>query len=312
MSPGGFDILAYTELKQKDSLLPVLEQAFWWPFNPAEYDRRTKTDSRLRDGSVGFCALRDGMVVGFVGVMDFTLRTASGKGERVGGIYAVATHPEYTRRGISTALLDRSHEYFMAKGYRFSILTTSPTIVAHGLYARLGYFDVAPFISAYLGARPKARKAPRPRGSARPDFSRMLELFRQSVKGKTGFAIREEEYLRTLFKLYAISAKDCVLTERGYLIFKKEKDCIRIAELVAQNDKEVLKLIELVEGLTKKPIVGRLGIPGSGDLIRAYRSRGFTVLDNGHGVLMAKELVVGASFKDCFGDRFCMSILDHF
>jgi len=308
----GFDILAYTELKQKDSLLPVLEQAFWWPFNPREYDKRTKTDPRLRDSSVGFCAVREGKVVGFVGVMDFTLRTASGAGERVGGIYAVATHPEYTRRGISTALLARSHEYFMAKGYRFSILTTSPTIVAHGLYARLGYFDVAPFLSAYLGAKPKTRKATRRKGSARPDLSKMLKLFRKSVRGKTGFAIREEDYLRTLFKLYGISAKDCILADRGYLIFKKEKECIRIAELVAQNEKEMFRLIGLVEGMTQKPVVGRLGIPGSDDLISAYRSRGFTVLDNGHGVLMAKELVAGASFKDTFGGRFYMSALDHF
>jgi hypothetical protein len=64
--------------------------------------------------------------------------------------------------------------------------------------------------------------------------------------------------------------------------------------------------------MSQKPVVGSLGIPGSGDVIQAYKSRGFTVLEKGHGVLMGKELVAGASFNDCFGNRFCMSALDHF
>lgn len=312
MNSREIEILAYSELKQKDSLLPLLEQAFGWPFSPAKFEKSIRTDPRLRDGSVGFCAIKEGKVVGYVGVMDFTLRTASGTEERVGGLYGVATHPEYTRQGISTALIARSHEYFMTKGYRFSLLTTSPTIVAHALYTRLGYFDVAPFLSAYLGARARRQKVLKRRSSAKPDHSRMLELFRHCVKGRTGFVIRDEEYLRMLFRQYEISAKECVVTERGYVIFKKEKESIRVRELVAQNGKEMLGLIGLVEGMTQKPVVGRLGIPSSGDVIHAYKSRGFTVLEKAHGVLMAKELVADASFNDCFGNRFCMSALDHF
>jgi predicted N-acetyltransferase YhbS len=306
------EILAYSELKQKDSLLPLQEQAFGWPFSAAKFERSIRTDPRLRDGSVGFCAVKEGKVVGYVGVMDFTLRTASGTEERVGGLYAVATHPEYTRQGISTALIARSHEYFMTKGYRFSLLTTSPTIVAHALYVRLGYFDVAPFLSAYLGARAKRKKVSKLGSNAKPDHSRMLELFRQCVKGRTGFAIRDEEYLRMLFRQNEISAKECMVTERGYVIFKKEKESVRVRELVAQNGMELVRLVGLVEGMTQKPVVGRLGIPGSGDLAHAYKSRGFTVLEKAHGVLMAKELVSGVSFNECFGSRFYMSALDHF
>lgn len=74
----------------------------------------------------------------------------------------------------------------------------------------------------------------------------------------------------------------------------------------------LLGLVGLVEGMTQKPVVGRLGIPSSGDVIHAYKSRGFTMLEKAHGVLMAKELVADASFNDCFGNRFCMSALDHF
>ena len=312
MSSREIEILAYGELKQKDSLLPVLEQAFGWSFSPARFERNIRMDSRLRDGSVGFCAVEEGKVVGYVGVMDLTLRTASGTEERVGGLYGVATHPEYTRQGISTALIARSHEYFMRKGYRFSLLTTSPTIVAHALYTKLGYFDVAPFLSAYRGAGTKRQKASKRRSSAKPDYSRMLGLFRQCVKGRTGFVIRDEEYLRMLFKQNEISARECIVTERGYVIFKKEKESVRIREFVAQNGKEMRRLIGLVAGMTQKPVVVRLGIHSSGDAIQTYKSQGFTVLEKAHGVLMAKELVTDASFNDSFGNRFCMSALDHF
>jgi ribosomal protein S18 acetylase RimI-like enzyme len=312
MNSREIEILTYRELEQKDSLLPLLEQAFGWPFNPASFDKSIKTDPRLRDSSVGFCAIKGGKVVGYVGVMDFTLRTASGNEERVGGIYGVATHPEYTRQGISTTLLVRSHQYFMKKGYRFSFLTTSPTIVAHGLYVRLGYFDVGPYLSAYLGSGTKRQKALKRRSPAKPDHSRMLELFRQCFKGRTGFVIRDEEYLRMLLKRNEVSAKNCIVTEKGYVIFKKEKESVRIRELVAQSGKEMVRLIGLVEGMTRKSVVCRLGIHSSGDVINAYRSRGFTVLEEAHGVLMAKELVADASFKNWFGDRFYMSALDHF
>jgi GNAT superfamily N-acetyltransferase len=312
LNPTGVEILAYSELKQKDSLLPLLEQAFWWPFNPAKYEKRIRTDPRLRDGSVGFCAVKEGKAVGFVGVMDLTLRTISGTEERVGGIYAVATHPEYTRRGISAALLAHSHKYFTERGYRFSLLTTSHTIIAHDFYVRLGYFDVAPFQSAYLGARTKGQKALKHKSSTKPDYARTLELFRRCVKGRTGFAMRDKEYHRMLLKLWNVSGKDCIMTEEGYVIFKKEKESVYIGELVAKNGNEMMRLIEQVVGMTQKPVVGRLGIPSSGEVVQAYRSRGFTVLEEGHGVLMAKELAADASFKDCFGNRFCMSALDHF
>lgn len=311
MGSVGIEILAYSELKQKNALLPLMEQAFGWPFDPTEFAKSIKTDPRLGNGSVGFCALKEGKVVGYAGVMNFTLRTVSGTEERVGGLYGVATYPGYTRQGICTALMNRSHEYFMTKGYRFSLLTTSPTIVAYNLYRKLGYFDVASFLSAYLEAGAKRMEALKRRRVSKLDYNRMLELFREYVKGRTGFVIRDKKYLRMLAKQYEISAKDCIMTEKGYVIFKKEKESVRIRELVAHDSNEMNRLIELVESTTQKAVVGRLGIPNSA-VSRAYASRGFTVLETGHGVLMAKELVADVSFNDCFGSGFYMSALDHF
>jgi ribosomal protein S18 acetylase RimI-like enzyme len=306
------EILTYQGLAQKSDLLPLMEQAFGWPFDPLEFEKNIKMDPRLRDGCVGFCAVKDRKVLGYVGVMDLATRTADGKVEKVGGIYGVATFPGYTRQGICTALMNRAHEYFIEKGRRFSLLTTSPTLVAHALYCRLGYFDVASFPSAYkMKEKTGRRKGVERKGLSKWDFGRMLELFREYVKSRTGFVVRDEAHLKMLVKNYEISARECITTPKGYVIFKKEKKLARIRELVARDHKEMVRLIELIEGKAQNMTIGRLGIedPAVG---RAYESRGFTVLKTGHGVLMAKELAADASFNQSYGNRFFMSALDHF
>jgi GNAT superfamily N-acetyltransferase len=306
------NILTYRELEQKNALLPLMEQAFGWPFNAVEYEKTIKADPRLKDGSVGFCLLKEGKVLGYVGVMDLALRTATGKVENVGGLYGVATLPGYTRQGVCTALINRAHEYFLEKGYRFSFLTTSPTIVAHDLYSKMGYSDVASLLSAYkIKEKTEQHETSKRETVLKWDYDRMLELFHEYAKGKTGFAVRDEAYLKTLIKQYEISAKECIMTQEGYVIFKKEKKLARIRELVARSQGEMSRLIGLVEDRARTIIIGRLGV-WNPIVNQVYRSRGFTVLETGYGVLMVKELVSDASFSDCYGDRFQMSALDGF
>lgn len=306
------EILTYRELQQKGTLLPLMEQAFGWPFVPQDFERTIKADPRLRDGCVGFCGLKEEKVVGFVGVMDLTMRAFDGAVEKVGGLYGVATFPGYTRQGICTALLNRAHEYFAEKGYRFSFLTTSPTIVAHGLYCRLGYYDVASFPSAYkIKEKTERQKTAKREKNPKWNLGKMLELFRDYVESRTGFAVRGEAYMKMLIKQYEISARECILTPNGYVIFKKEKRQARIRELIAHDRKEMNRLIGLVEDKAQNIIVGRLGIE-TPTVSRVYESRGFTVLETGHGVLMVKELTTDVSFNDFCGGRFFMSALDHF
>lgn len=306
------EIRTYQDLEQKSILLPLVEQAFGWPFDPIEFEKTVKADPRLRNSCVGFCALKEGKALGYVGVMDLTLRASDRTVEKVGGLYGVATSSGYTRQGICTALLNRAHEYFMAKDYRFSLLTTSSTIVAHSLYEKMGYYDVASFPSAYkIRQKGERHEISEPEGDSKWNLARMLELFREYVKSKTGFVVRDEAYMKMLMKQYEISAKECIMTQRGYVIFKKEKKQARVRELVAQNNKEMDRLIRLVENKAQRIVIGRLGAwdPALG---RAYMSRGFTVLETGYGVLMAKELLAKAPFNVFYGKRFYMSALDHF
>lgn len=301
-------ILGYQELKDKDTLLPLMEQGFGWPFDAQEFDRRIRIDPRLRESCVGLCAFEAGRVVGFVGVMDLATRTHEGKVEKVGGIYSVATLPGYTRRGICRMLIDRAHECLIEKHCRFSFLTTSPTIVAYDLYTKLGYFDVTSFPGAYkVTAKKKNRR--KTQGGTRLDFSRMLKIYDKYVKDKTGLVVRDEAYMKVLVKTHEISARECITTDRGYVIFKKEKKHIRIRELAAYDEEEMHRLIKLIENRAENLIYARAVLDPN--LQRVYRSHEFSVLQAGHGVIMVKELA-DVTFSEAYGDRFYMSSLDHF
>jgi ribosomal protein S18 acetylase RimI-like enzyme len=304
----GLRILTYRELGEKDALLPLMEQAFGWPFDPQEFERNIKTDPRLRESGVGLCALDAGTVVGYVGIMDLSTRTLEGTVEKAGGIYGVATLPGHTRRGICKTLLNRAHEYLKEKHYRFSFLTTSPTIVAHNLYTKLGYRDVTSFPGAYkLTMRKKNKQKPQSR--TRLDFARMLQIYSKYVKDKTGLVVRDEAYMKMLAKTLKISARECIITDRGYTIIKKEAKNLRIRELVAQDEKEMHRLIRLIENRAENLIYARAVLDPS--LQRVYRSHDYSVLQTGHGVIMVKELT-NTSFNEGYGDRFYMSALDHF
>lgn len=306
------EILAYRELEQKGPLLPLMEQAFGWPFDQLEYEKVIKADPRLRDGSVGFCAMKNKRVLGFVGVMDLATKTVDGTMEKAGGIYAVATLPGYTRQGVCTKLLNQAHEYFTEKGYRFSFLTAGQPTVAHALYCKVGYSDVTSFLSAYkLKEKTERKENSKRKKASKWDFGRILDLYAKYVKGRTGFAVRDETYMKALAKQYQISARECTATDKGYVIFKKEKKHARIRELIAHDKKEMNHLIGLVECKAQNVVIGRMPV-GDPALIHVYRSRGFTVLEKGHGVLMVKKLTPEASFNESYGSRFYMSALDHF
>jgi GNAT superfamily N-acetyltransferase/ssDNA-binding Zn-finger/Zn-ribbon topoisomerase 1 len=305
-------IVTYRELKEKSSLLPLMEQAFGWPFEELEYEKVIKTDPRLKNGVVGFCGVDGERVLGFVGVDDFATRTADGELEKAGGVFAVATLPGYTRQGVCTKLLNRAHEYFWERGYRFSFLTAGQPSVAHALYCKLGYSDVTSFLSAYkLKEKTERKEASKPKKSRKWDFDRILDFYAEYVKGRTGFVVRDRAYIEALAKQYEITARECITTQKGYVIFKKEKKHARVRELIARDKREMNHLIELVERQAQNVVIGRVPV-GDPVLSQVYRSRGFTVLEKGHGVLMVKELSPQASFTESYGNRFYMSALDHF
>jgi ribosomal protein S18 acetylase RimI-like enzyme len=287
-----------------------MEQAFGWPLDPEEFEKTIKADPRLKDGCIGFCAVDGGKLIGYVGVMDLATRTLQNTVEMAGGIYGVATLPGHTRRGICSMLLNRAHEYFKERGYQFAFLTTSPTLVAYSLYEKLGYFDVTSFPGVYKVKVKEEKKHSPSLEEPRLDFDRMLKIYSDYVKNRIGFVVRNKAYMKMLAKTHEIAARECIIAQRGYVIFKREKKHVRIRELIAHDHEEMNKLVGQTENKAQTVVYGRAILDPA--LRKVCESRGFTVLEAGHGVLMVKELIANVSFKEAYGDAFFMSALDHF
>ena len=307
------EIRTYRELESTDELLPLLDHAFRWTFNRRSFEQVAKMDPRLKDSPIGFCGLENGHIIGFVGVMDLSTRTLKGNVEYVGGVYGVATLPGQTRKGICTALFERVHEYFREKGYRFSVLGTSHTIVAYGLYRKLGYADLFECPSAYKLIKTKQTKLPK-RKTDKPDLDKMLKIYNERVKGKTGFVVRDAAYFKLLKKTEGFTQKECIVDKEGYVLFKEVKGMwvngIWIRELVAINAKQMNKLLDKAEAKAKEMIYDRAVMDEK--LLQVYRSRGYMVQERSHGVMMVKPLAAEANFGKTYGDRFYMTGLDFF
>jgi GNAT superfamily N-acetyltransferase len=303
-------ILSYRDLESKDGLLPLLDHAFNWVFNQHEFENIMKIDPRLKDGPIGFCAVENERIIGHVGVMDLVTRTVEGKVEYVGGLYGVATLPGYTRRGVSTALMNTAHQYFKEKNYRFSLLATSPALIAHEFYRKLGCMDLIEYPSAYKVVKVKKSRFSKKEKAAKLDLDRILKIYNEFSKDKTGFVIRDKPYLRMVKKVERITSKQCMILDRGYVMFREDKSGIGIRELVALDTTEMHMLISLMEERTKGVVYDRAVLNNA--LRDVYRSRGYMIQDRGYGLMMYKPLTADASFGQIYGDKFYLSRLDTF
>ena len=302
-------IVAYKDLESKSGLLPLLEQAFGWPFNEQEFNRFVKINPRLKNGVVGFCALENEKVVSYVGAMDLATRTIDGKIEYAGGIYGVATLPGYTRQGFSTALFKTIHEYFKGKGYRFSFLNTSPILVAYSLYKKLGYSDVYSYPSVYKVLNSKKATLPKTK-TMKLDLDKILAIYNKYVRNKVGLVVRDRAYLEMLVKEKWLTSKRIVFTDNGYALFRKEQYSTRILELVTQSKAEAAELVKSIERTAPGVIFARAVFDKM--LRQIYSSRGYILLNEGHSVFMVKSLETETQFSQMYGEDFFQTQLDHF
>jgi GNAT superfamily N-acetyltransferase len=303
------EIVPYRDLESKSGLLPLFEQSFGWPFNEREFNRLIKIDPRLNNGAVGFCALENGRVVSFVGAMDLATRTLDGSIERAGGIYGVSTLPGHTHQGFSTALLKATHEYFKGKGYQFSFLNTSPTIIAYSIYKKLGYSDVYSYPSVYKvldTTKPTLPKAKSPK----LDLDKVLAIYNDYVRDKVGLVVRDRDYVELLAKDKWLTSKGTICTDKGYVVYKKEQYSTAILELVARNMAEAEELLKAVECKARGSVFARAVFDKA--LREIYLSRGYTFLGEGHGVFMVKPLEKDIQFKQVYGDNFFQTRLVQF
>ncbi|UCG23132.1 MAG: GNAT family N-acetyltransferase, partial [Chloroflexota bacterium] len=87
-------------------------------------------------------AVDQARALGQVGVFQVPLMTAQGPVE-AGAIWAMCTHPAYSRQGIGSTLIQEAHKRMRSAGLPFSTHGTSRHWVAHPFYRRHGYLDLA-------------------------------------------------------------------------------------------------------------------------------------------------------------------------
>jgi len=101
-----------------------------------------------------------------------------------------------------------------------------------------------------------------------------------------------------------------LMSQRGYVVFKKEKNLVRIRELVATSSEEMSRLLDAVEAEGRTLVFARAILDAQ--LLDVYSNHGFAILRRGHGVMMAKPLTSDISFNKLYGNEFYISSLDHF
>jgi Predicted acetyltransferase involved in intracellular survival and related acetyltransferases len=279
-------IVEYRDLPQKDEFLPLMYQAFLCSFTPQELENVTAKDERLL-GPVGYCAIEKDKLAGFVGVMDIPTKTVEGV-EWVGGIWCVATAPQFAHRGVCKSLMARAHEYFETNGYQFSFLYTSRTIIAYNLYRKLGYREVEKyneFPTAYKlagGGIPVECKEGL-------NWMRIGNLYEDWVADKTGFVLRQKN-LRDLLRARKLIDEDkSIQTEKGYALISERNGVVRIQEVIAESDggKILDVLLTRAEKNAEKAIIDDLVTDPM--IEHAYESRGYRVQRGKYGVLMVRD-----------------------
>ena len=309
-SEPNMEILTYRELKQKDDFMMLMELAFWWPLSPQAMEEKTRSDVRFKDGPVGFCAVEDDRLVGHAGVMDIPTRTVEGKTEMVGGIWAVATNPSRARRGISKILMEKAHHYFRSKNYRFSFLCTGRTIIAYAFYRKLGYAEVEP-VNRFKGAFKVLDRAEAGRRNVNPtiDPEKIYRLYRKFVEGKTGFAIRQEDFVTMHAKGKRFDEKISIFKENGYALLTENQGVTKVQELVAFDHATHRELIDQIEQGAKTGVISH--VITDQWLLGEYQSRGYRTQSGEDGVMMVKNLT-DVGIDEVYGSSFYLGILDWF
>src|SRR5256886_12634704 len=191
-------VRAYDEIDPLDAFrLSLL--AFGSAWGAAKIRRVRATDRRYFNDFALYAEER-GRVLAQVVPLRFSVRLSTGL-EEVGGLAGVCSHPSVWGRGYARRLMDGVHHRFRELGFRISTLTTSRNIRGYGVYAKMGYVDLAPFRAAVR--RSSRRRAPygyRLRTATKTDVPRMHALYRKHTRNMLGWTDRPAELLQWVLR----------------------------------------------------------------------------------------------------------------
>jgi GNAT superfamily N-acetyltransferase len=197
-------------------------------------------------------AIEDGIVAGQVGV--FRLPTVTTEGlEEVGGVWAVCTHPAFSRRGIATRLLDEAHARMRSAGLRFSTLGTSRYRAAHKLYEQHGYEGVFSSVAAFT-RWVRVRRDGRIRAERADGEGLKLadQLFQKVAAGRLGFARRHSSFIPMLVATGDVGAGEV------WLLWE-EDELVGYALATVSEFILTVKSLLLIDGVDAADAVSALG-----------------------------------------------------
>ncbi len=308
------DIVLYENLENKDELFILWMKSFGWPGTPEWLERFKRYETRIGEGPVGLCGLMDGELAGFVGVMIIPTRNRHGEVEKVGGIYAIATRPIYSRRGIGKRLLEASEEYLREQGAKLVFLTTSRSIVAYRWYCDAGYnaveiVDNYPYMYNIFNPGREVDKDRKQDEKYKLDFDQIQNTFDWFVRNRSGFVIRDQKYLKAAEMIGAFTPKLSYSTDKGHAFLRSSCDTIQFQEILARDEQTYRELIKLGESRAKYAAAAIH--PFDDKARKTLENLGYLTDRGNFGILMYKSLD-GTKFQTLYDETFTISRLDWF
>lgn len=321
---GGFSlrIVTYDEIEPEDAML-IEMVCFGISTTPEKIKLIRQLDKRSSDYYSIYALDDHGKPVSQVVVLHIDTQTQEGR-EKIAGIQAVATLPGHLRRGVSTALMRRAHELAREQGIRIAFLTTSSSLVAHGMYVKLGYSTLATFDRGYkriTGNSGKQRRLSLKKFDTRV-ASKLDELFSSQTRDRLGFIHRQNGFMAMLVKTNQATAEKLKIVYSGgkvvgYTRLQSEADVVTTNELVGTDDVTRSSILDQVE---RQPhaLWAHCHSLCDARLSQLYRNKGYRLHEPCFGRVMVASVdrsLTAAEIAKLYGkdeNRFVIYSLDSF
>lgn len=193
-----FRIVYFDEIDDPHKVTLLFQLSLFFPAMPKVLEEMRTNDDRYTSEFGIFAVTKDGAVAAGHLLMRIPTETTSGRLD-VGGVNAVATRPDFGRRGIMTSIMNTTHQYFREQSLEHSILTTSGRLGAMTMYEQLGYAELNRSHTAVKypnQAHTPVSPEVAVRSFTEDDVANVDDVYKQAVKGSYGFIHRPSNFLR--------------------------------------------------------------------------------------------------------------------
>ncbi len=213
-----YRIVFHDEIDDPYKITLMFHLSLFFPAMPNILQYVREHDDRYTPEFGIFAVMMDGTVAGGHLLMRIPTETTDGKLE-IGGVNAVGTRPDHARRGIMTAIMNRTHEYFRERDLEYSLLTSSWRLGAMVMYGKMDYAEIS---SGWVAFKyPNLARTPMPseakvRAFTESDFDAVDGVFNEAVKGSYGLIYRPRHFLKARkFSSGEIKWEDLRIVQRG-------------------------------------------------------------------------------------------------